>query len=177
MQAEKQLLLDDLLAAVENAPAFIITRYQGQSANSTYLYRQRLAKVGGQLEVVRKRVFLKAAAQAGRTLPEQLEGHIGVVFSRGDFVEATKVVFAVSKETEERVQVLGAWFEGRLYGPSDVKMISTLPSRDEMRAQLLGTLQAPLAEFLGVVDALLTSMPNLLNNKVDQLGGEAADAS
>lgn len=176
MQAEKQFLLDELVEAVRSSPAFIVTRYQRQAANATYEYRQRLAKAGGHLEVVRKRVFRKASEQAGCPLDIDLEGHIGIVFANGDFVEATKVVFAASKENDETVQVLGGWYEGRLYNAAEVKKISSLPSRDEMRAQLLGTLEAPMAAFLGTCNALLTSMPNLLNNKVDQLGS-AAEAS
>ena len=44
--------------------------------------------------------------------------------------------------------------------------MSKLPSKDEMRAQFLGTLEAPMAQTLAVMDALLTSVVHCLNNKV-----------
>jgi large subunit ribosomal protein L10 len=168
MQAEKQLLLDDLRAQVQAAPAFIITAYSKQAANATYEYRQRLLKVGGQLEVVRKRVFSKAAEQAGCPVDFDLDGHVGIVFAHGDFVETSKVVSAATKEQDAQVRILGGWFEGRLYGASDIVRIATLPSRDEMRAQLLGLFEAPMAEMLAVCEALLSSVPHCLQNKADQ---------
>jgi large subunit ribosomal protein L10 len=168
MQAEKQFLLDDLKAQVKAAPAFIITAYSRQPANAAYEYRQRLLKVDGHLEVVRKRVFAKAAEQAGCPLTGELEGHIGVVFAHGDFAETSKVVCAAAGEGDSHVRVLGGWYEGRLYGAADIQKIATLPSMPEMRAQLLGVFEAPMAELLAVCEALLSSVPHCLQNKAEQ---------
>lgn len=173
MQAEKQFLLDELQAQVKAAPAFIITAYERQPANDAYNYRQDLLKVGGQLEVVRKRVFSKAAEAAGLPSFRDLEGHIGIVFAHGDFIETSKVVCATAKGQDKRVRVLGGWYEGRLYGAAEVQKIATLPSREEMRAQLLGVLEAPLAEFLAVAEALLSSVPHCLQNKAQAESAEA----
>jgi large subunit ribosomal protein L10 len=48
---------------------------------------------------------------------------------------------------------------------SDVEQISKLPGKDEMRSQFLGTLEAPLAQTLSVLEALLTSVMYCLENK------------
>ena len=51
---------------------------------------------------------------------------------------------------------------------SDVEQISKLPSKEEMRAQFLGTLEAPLSQTLGVIEALLTTVMHCLENKSGQ---------
>ena len=167
MQAEKQLLLDQLREMVEGTPSFIITRQGNQRANDAYFYRQRLRKANARLEVVRKRVFLRAAEGAQVNIGDDWAGQIGIVFAEGDFAEASKAILTYAKENESQVEVLGGWYEGNLCDAGTVKRIASLPSRDEMRAQLLGTFEAPMAEFLAVAEALLTSMPHILQNKAD----------
>ena len=51
---------------------------------------------------------------------------------------------------------------------SDVERLSKLPSKDEMRAQFLSVLEAPMSQTLAVMEALLTSVPYCLDNKCKQ---------
>ena len=121
------------------------------------------------LEVVKKRVLIKAAEVAGITLdPALLQGHIAVVFASEDPIQTTKTVYQFCKENEEVLEVIGGRFEGALCSAQDMKQIAELPSKDEMRAQFLGTLEAPLSQTLAVVEALLTSVMHCLDNKSQQ---------
>ncbi len=95
-----------------------------------------------------------------------LQGHIAVVFANEDPVQTTKAIFQFCQENEEVLEVIGGRFEGAICSAQDVEQISKLPSKDEMRAQFLGTLEAPLAQTLAVMDALLTSVMHCLENKV-----------
>jgi large subunit ribosomal protein L10 len=127
-----------------------------------------LASSGGSLEVVKKRVLIKAAQEAGLVLdPALLQGHIAVVFAIQDPVQTTKVVYQFCKENAEALSVIGGRFEGALCTAKDVEQISKLPSKDEMRAQFLGTLEAPLSQTLAVIEALLTSVIYCLDNKAE----------
>ena len=72
-----------------------------------------------------------------------LEGHIGVIFAdQMIFSKPPKAVFKFKQENEEVLEVIGGRFEGELYSAKDVEALSKLPSKDEMRAQLLGLLEA-----------------------------------
>lgn len=166
MRAEKQLLLDEIKDKLARSNSFILTRYSNLKANSANDFRHNLAKVGGEFEVVRKRVFLKAAESLGISLNiKDLSGHVGVVFSEADPIEATKAVLQFGASNEKSVVVIGARLDGQLYKAADVEKLSKLPSKDEMRAQLLGLFEAPMAQTLAVMDALLTSVVYCLDNK------------
>lgn len=166
MRPEKQLLLDEIRDKIDSSKAFVFTRYERLDPNLSANFRQKLGRVGGSFEVVRKRVFLKAAEAAGLRLDSNLlQGHIGVVFAEADPVQATKALFQFSKENDNLIQILGGQFEGQSCSAKDVEQISQLPSQQEMRAQFLATLEAPLGQTLAVMEALLTSVMYCLENK------------
>lgn len=176
MRQEKQLLLEEIKSKIEGSNAFLLTRYQKMTPGAATGFRNLLRKAGSDFEVVRKRVLLKAAEAAGVALDEKdLKGHIGIVFTQGDAVEATKTVLQYGKDNEQAVEILGGRFEGALYKAADIAKIAALPSKDEMRAQFLGLLEAPMAQTLGVMDALLTSVLYCMENKAkkDESGAAA----
>ncbi|MBJ7449768.1 MAG: 50S ribosomal protein L10 [Parachlamydiales bacterium] len=166
MRQEKQLLLDEIKEKVQGAESFLLTRYVNMKANSSHEFRNQLFKVGGEYEIVRKRVFLKAMESTDLQLSlENLQGHIGIVFATQDPIETTKIVFKYGRENENSVEVLGAYIEGQLLPAKDVEMLSKLPGKQEMRSQLLATFEAPMAEFLAVLEALMTSVMHAMDNK------------
>ena len=165
MRQEKQLLLDEIKDQIEEYGSFVIMNYSGLDANATADFRNQLADMGGNLEMVKKRVLIKAAQSAGIELDSNLlDGHIGIVFTGADPIEATKAVFKLKKDTKA-VNVLGGRFDGLLYGAEDVEKLSKLPGKDEMRAQLLSVLEAPLSQTVAVMNAVLCSVLYCLENK------------
>jgi large subunit ribosomal protein L10 len=167
MRAEKQLLLDEIQEKVESNNTFIITRYEGLSANLANEFRGLVESTGGEFEVVRKRIFLKALQASKIDIdPQMLEGHVGVVFAKEDPIDTTKAIFKFGKAHSKHLSVSGGRFEGTIYDAASVKKLSELPSKDEMRSELLSVFEAPMSQTLAVMEALLTSVIFCLDNKV-----------
>ncbi|HAB98787.1 MAG TPA: 50S ribosomal protein L10 [Parachlamydiales bacterium] len=154
MRKEKQLLLDEIKDKIDTAKAMIITSYTALAPNASWVLRDQLAKLGSQLEVVRKRVFLKAAEQSGVKIDEALlKGHVGVVFvGEADSLPSAKVIFKFSEENSKVLEVLCGQVEGIMRPGSEVEMLSKLPGIDEMRAELIGLFIAPMAQMLSVLE-------------------------
>jgi large subunit ribosomal protein L10 len=166
MRAEKQLLLDDIKEKINHSKGFLLTRYSKMDPNLASQFRIALHQTGGDFEVIRKRILLKAAEAAGCTIDRALlDGHIGVIFADDDLFQTTKTVFKFKSENEEVLDIIGGRFEGKLYSAKDMEAISKLPSKPEMQAQLLGILEAVPSQLLAVIDALLTSVGFCLDNK------------
>lgn len=177
MKAEKDLLKQEIKGKLERFGSFVVMQYAGLNANAANELRREVGKMGGDIEVVRKRVLLKAAEDAGILLDAtSLDGHIGIVFLGQDPIEATKMVFKFSQDREKVIQIVGGRFDGQLYTGADVERLSTLPGKDEMRSQLLSVLEAPLSQTLAVMEALLVSVPFCLDNKSKQEAGSESDA-
>lgn len=166
MRPEKELLKQEITDKLRLFPSFVLMRYGKLSANAANDFRRQVGKQGGDVLIVRKRVLLKAAVDAGLPIgKETLDGHIGVVFLGADPIETTKTVVKFSQDREKVLQLLGGRFDGRFYSGPDVERLSTLPNKNEMRAQLLSVFEAPLSQTLAVIEALLTSVPHCLENK------------
>lgn len=173
MRAEKQLLLDEIREEMEGSEMVMVMNYQNLDANKTAGFRDEVAKAGGSMLVVKKRVFLKVAQDANIELQkEALGGHIGIVVSKEEPVATTKSIFNFIKENKETIGVLGGQFQGKACTDTDFEKISKLPTVDEMRAQLLGILEAPMSQTVSVMNALLTSVLHCMDQKVAQ--GESA---
>lgn len=176
MRKEKELLKREITDKIERFKSFVIMQYFGLNANIANEFRREMDKAGGDVEVVRKRVLLKAAEDAGVQLDlSSFTGHIGIVFLGQDPIESTKTVIKFGQDRDKVIQVIGGRFDGRLYSGADVERLSTLPGKNEMRAQLLSVFEAPLSQTLAVIEALLTSIPYCLDNKSKEEKTENAE--
>ncbi|MES2200606.1 MAG: 50S ribosomal protein L10 [Chlamydiota bacterium] len=166
MRPEKNILSREIKEKIDGSKAIVLATYTKMSPNMAADFRVNIGKTGGSFEIVKKRILVKAAEQAGFTLDRgNLKGHIGVIFADQDPVQTTKYVYQFAKENDNILHVLGGRFEGSLCGAKDVELISQLPNQDEMRSQLLGLFEAPMSQTLAVMEALLCSIPFCLENK------------
>jgi large subunit ribosomal protein L10 len=169
MRPEKELLKQEVENKIKHYKSFVIMQYAALTANTANDFRREISKMGGEVEVLRKRILLKAAENAGVKLDlTALEGHIGLVFLGEDPIETTKAVFKFSQERDQVIKVRGGHFEGQIYGGEDMEKLSKLPGKDEMRAQLLSVFEAPMSHTLAVMDAILSSVVYCLDNKAKQ---------
>ncbi|MBS0585760.1 MAG: 50S ribosomal protein L10 [Verrucomicrobia bacterium] len=166
MLAEKEFLLEEIKERLASAQGVILTRYQNMPANLNAAFRAELLKAGSKFFGLKKRMFMKAMQEQMPYELQELEGHVGVVLVQEDFVSAAKAVLAFQKSNGEMLSVLGGIFEGKKCTSQEVKEISDLPSLDVMRAQIIGTLIAPMTHTLSTVQAMLASIIYCADNKV-----------
>jgi large subunit ribosomal protein L10 len=166
MRPEKQLLLDEIKDKMTGTQGVILMRYKKMEPNVAAGFRMDLMGMGSEFEVVKKRILVKAAEVSGYPLDKaQLEGHIGVVFADTDLLQTAKYLFKFRTDHDEVLDVIGARFEGNLYSGKDVEMLSKLPGKKEMQAQMLSLFEAVPSQLLATMEALLTSLGHCLNNK------------
>ncbi|NGX55823.1 MAG: 50S ribosomal protein L10 [Candidatus Anoxychlamydiales bacterium] len=164
MRKEKTFLLDEITDKFENSNSWIITSYENINPKSSWDLRNMLSKSESEYEVVKKRIFIRAAKKAGIKLDlDLLKGHIGVVFVYGDPMGATKAVYKAKDHMN--LSVLNAQIEGKSYDAAEMELLSKLPSKDEMRAQFLSVLEAPMSETVSVMNSLLTSVVYAIEEK------------
>jgi large subunit ribosomal protein L10 len=167
MRQDKQLLLDEIKGNIEGTDSFVVMRYNSLNANKACQFRKEVNKMGGNVGIMRKRVLVKAAEAAGISLNvEDLPGHVGLVYATQEPLELTKMVIQFGEDNDKAIEVIGGRIDGQLYNAADVNALSKLPGKDEMRAQLLSVFEAPMAQTLAVMDALISSIVYCLDNKV-----------
>src|SRR3990167_3882280 len=135
MRQGKELLLSEIQEKIGASTAMIVTRYEKLTPNTSWQLRDQLAKSGGGFEVVRKKIFLKAAEQAGVQIDESLlKGHVGVAFiHQPDAMPSAKLIFKFSADNGQLLEVLCGQIDGKMVPGADLEILSKLPGINEMR--------------------------------------------
>jgi len=102
-----------------------------------------------------------------------LRGPTGLVVTR-DPITAAKLLQDFAKENDQKPTVKGGMLEGKAIAVAQVKQLASMPSRDQMLAQLGGGLQSPLSAFVGALNGLLYMFAGALDALHQQRGGSAA---
>ena len=169
MRAEKQFLLDEIKEKIETSKGFVVTRYRSFTPNHARTFRNEMAELGGEFEVVKKRVLLKAASMLGIEFDsDSFEGHVGVLFFQDELLPVAKKAVKYGQDNDGAVTVLAGHVDGQLMSGADVVALATLPSKDELRAQILGLLEAPMGQTVGVVQAAMASILYCLDAKAEK---------
>jgi large subunit ribosomal protein L10 len=99
-----------------------------------------------------------------------LSGQLMYVFNSEDEVAPAQVVANFAKN-EPQIEFVGAISaDGSLLSTQDVKALASLPSKEQLRAQLVGTIAGPLSGFVNVMSGNVRGVLNVLNARADQLG-------
>ena len=157
MRKEKELLLNEIKEKIDASTAILVTSYSRLEPNTSWKLRELLGKSGSLFEVVKKRVFVKAAEKSGIQIDESLlTGNIGVVFvNQPDAMVPAKAMFKFSEENANLLKMLCGQIEGKMMTGESVETLSKLPGMDEMRAIMLGLFTSPMSQMLSVMEAAI----------------------
>ena len=152
---QRQEMVEALKADLQASPNVYLTDFTGLDVLLMTELRRRLRGAGVKYLVVKNTLMQRALAENDVTeLDEHLTGPTGVVLAGEDAVSAAKVLTEFVKE-HERPAIKVGFLDGKVVSPEDVQRLAELPSRDQLLAQLAGTMQAPVAGFLGALNGLL----------------------
>lgn len=169
-RTDKEQLVTELQSKMTGAKALYFTDFTGLNVKRMTELRRRLRRAGVEYVVIKNTLALRAVNEAGLTT-ERLRGPTGVVLST-DPVTAAKVLSDFARENEQRPAVKGGLLEGQALDEAQVKRLATMPSREQMLAELGASFQAPMSMFLGAMNALFTNFAGVLESlKAQKEGG------
>jgi large subunit ribosomal protein L10 len=144
---QKQSVVAEISAQLANAQAVILAEYRGIGVGSVTDLRSRARKSGVYLRVLKNTLARRAVKGTSfEKLAEQMKGPLMYGIAK-DPVAAAKVLQEFAKENELLV-IKGGAMPNAVMSPQDVKTLASMPSREELLAKLVGTMQAPIAKLL-----------------------------
>ncbi|HEX6535545.1 MAG TPA: 50S ribosomal protein L10 [Gemmatimonadaceae bacterium] len=168
-RTEKEQLVAEISAKIKDAKALYYTDFTGLNVKSMTDLRRRFRKAGVEYVVIKNTLALRAVSESGLAA-SRLRGPTGVVIG-DDPVVAAKVLTDFAKENEQKPEVKGGLLEGRPIDTAQVKQLASLPSREQMLAELGAGLQAPMAAFVGALNGLLYMFAGALEGLRQQREG------
>jgi len=170
---QKNQVVSDVAALLADSKMTVVAAYKGTTVKGIQQLRREARENGTHLRVVKNRLVIKAVQQ-NETLKNAdtsaLTGQLLYAFNSQDEVAPAQALAAFAK-LNPTIEFVGAFTgEGAFIGADDVKALASLPSKDQLRGQLVGTLAAPLTGFMGVMSGNLRSILYALNARAEQLG-------
>jgi large subunit ribosomal protein L10 len=146
-RSEKVAVVEDIGATVADAQAIIVAEYRGLEVEAMTQLRRQAREAGVYLRVLKNTLARRALAGTPfEVLVDQLVGPLIYSIS-SDPVACARVINDFAKGNQKLVPKAGA-MGNSLMDVEAVKALATMPSREELIAKLLGTMQAPIATFV-----------------------------
>jgi large subunit ribosomal protein L10 len=178
-RTEKQVVTDDLRDKFSRMTSAVFVDFKGMTVETVTKLRDEFRKSGVEYRVVKNSLVKQALRDkpwAG-SLKGTLTGMTGVAWSYEDPSAAAKVVKAFRKDNQKLVIKAGL-IEGQLLDANGVEtQLATMPGKNELRAMLLATMQAPLQQFLQQLNAPAQNFVYLLKANEDAAGGSKESAA
>jgi len=164
----------DFKAKLKSQAGVFIADYRGLTVDEVNKLRKAFRAAGAEYRVV-KNTLLRLAI-AGTEL-DAIKGHLkgttAVAIASGDASAVAKAAVDFAK-AHEKFKLRGAFVEGQAIAEAGIKALSTMPTKDEMRAMLLGVINAPAAKLLAQFNAPGQQIAGVLQAHVDEQGKKAA---
>ena len=164
----KQAVVAQLKEQLESAKGVVLTSYKGLTVAQDTELRRELREAGVSYHVVKNTMLRIAAKEAGiEGIEEHLEGTTAFAFSTEDAVAPAKVICGFIKknklEDAEVLTVKVGIVEGKVIGVDEVKALAALPSREELIAKLLGSMNAPISNTVNVLQGVIRNAVYVLD--------------
>jgi len=151
-RAQKQEAIEALKGVFEGAGAVVVTHYLGLTVAEMTDLRGRLRQEGAQLKVVKNTLVQKAlGGSVGEAGDALFKGPVAIAYAP-DPVSAAKVATQYAKDNE-KFTVVGGLMGQEVLDKASIAALARLPSLDQLRAKLIGLLQAPATKIAGVLQA------------------------
>lgn len=161
---QKQELIDKLAEKFAAAKSTVFADYKTLTVAQMKELRRKLKEAGAEFKVAKKTLFDLAIGKANleNISTKKMEGQIAAAFGQADEVSAAKTIGAFAKKNEG-LKILGAILEGKFLDKSEAIALSKVPNKEQSLAKLVGTLNAPLANFVSVLQGNLRGLVYVLS--------------
>ena len=152
---QKKQVVEDVSAVVGNAQATVIAEYRGMTVEQMKVLRREAYDNNVYVKVVKNTLLKRAVKETEHScLDDLLVGPLAFAASE-DPVAVAKVLNKYAKEYDA-LEIKAGSMNGQLLSEGEIKALAQLPSRDELLAKLMGTMQAPAAKFVQTLNEIPT---------------------
>ncbi len=166
-KVQKEELIARIVEKITASKAMVFADFKGLTVKEVTTLKRELRTTGSSMVVLKKTLLNIALEKAGVEVNgRKLHGQVAVAFS-ADEVSAAKAVANFAKPFKDKKIIVGGSLGTKALSVEEVKALALLPTQDEMRAKLLGTLQAPIASFVRVLDGNISGFVRVLQAVAD----------
>jgi len=175
LRNKKEAVIAEVAQLLTDTENLFVSDYRGLTVAELRELRGKLRESGATFKVVKNTLGGIAAERAGReSVRELLGGPTAVTFCGEDLVGAAKALADFAR-THPQLEVRGGVLDASVIDAASVKALSSLPPRDVLVAQLVGTMAAPMTGLVTVLQGTISGFVRALD-QVAQQRAAAGDA-
>jgi len=163
----KQTIVDELHAAWSESDSAIVAQYSGLNVAAMGDLRRRLHQTNVNLRIVKNTLARRAAKGTGFEAAEVFfTGPVAIAYG-SDPVGMAKAISDFAKENKA-LEIRGGVLDGKAIDAAGIKALANLPSREELLAKMLGSMQSPISGFVRTLNEIPASFVRVLAAIRDQ---------
>ena len=160
-------IIDDLTHKFQNSSGIYFTRYSGMNVAKVTDLRRKFKENEVSYYVSKNTLTKIAANNAGYEdrLNDFLNGQIGIAYVSGDSTAPARVIRDFEKANKDAtLKVIGLVFEGEIFSAEKYKELANLPSRDNLLAMFVGTINQPMSKLVGTLNGAMSKFMGVLHS-------------
>jgi large subunit ribosomal protein L10 len=163
-RSDKEAIVAEVAERAARATAMYFADFTGLTVEEATELRREFRKAGVEYRVVKNTLAKKALEQVTGydRVFEKLVGPTGIAFSYGDAVAPAKIIKKFS-EKSGKLKLKAAVLEKQVFDGSRLDELSKLPTRAELMAGVLGSIQAPMTGIVGAIGAVMRDLVNVID--------------
>ena len=161
---QKKVILEGLKDRITRSKSVIFTKFDGLEVKDNEELRNELKAENSEYCVAKKTLFNIAFENKkieGLNV-KSFDGRVAAVFGYEDEVAPAKIVDKFMKSHEGKVEFLGGILENKFMDASSVKQLAGLPSKQELYAKIVGSINSPISGFVNVLAGNLRGLVTVL---------------
>lgn len=159
----KKQIVESIKAKITESKSVVLVDYKGLTVAQDTELRNAFRKAGVEYKVLKNTLVRKAFNELGvNDFDSDLNGPTAVAFG-SDEVTPAKIAMEEIKKLEDKIKVKSGYVEGSRVDVAGVKALASMPSKEELVAKMLGSMQAPISNFAGVLSSIVRSVVIALN--------------
>lgn len=168
---KKREIVAGLVRQLENTKSVYLVDAGGMTVAQSGELRREFRKVNAEMKLAKNTLIRLALKEDGKfTVSDNaLKGNTALVFAYDDPIAPAKVIRKYFEKDKKPALKL-AIVEGQSFDGSQLKVVSELPTREDMIAAILGSLQAPISGVVGAINAVMRDVASLVEEVAKKQG-------
>ncbi len=159
----KKAVVTEITEKIKASKSVVLVDYNGLTVAEVSELRNKCRQAGCEYKVYKNTLVRKALNDLGyKDFDADLNGPTAVAFGQ-DETGAAKVMVAAAKDYDKKIVLKSAFVDNSYVDKKGVSELATMPSREELIAKMLGSLQAPVANLAGVLSNIISALPRALD--------------
>ena len=166
----KTKIVSELTQKFQDSSGIYLTKYSGMNVAQFTDLRDQFRKNEVSYYVSKNTLTKIAAKNAGYEdkLDDLLNGQIGIAYVSNDPTAPARVIRNFEKTNKTAtLEVVGLVFEGELFTPDKYKELADLPTRDELLAKFVGSINQPMTQLVGTLSGAMSKLSMVLSSLKD----------